>query len=40
MNARPDQILFRMKKAKLEGTAYAPVPLSEHYKSLRRQEKW
>lgn len=37
---RPDQIWFQMRKAKIEATEMAPVPLSEHFKSLRVEEKW
>lgn len=36
-----DRVWFQMRKARAEQGRYmVPVPLSEHYNSLRREEKW
>ena len=37
---RPDKTWFQMRKAKIESTRMAPVPLSEHFKSLNRDYNW
>ncbi len=38
---RQDQVWFRMRRARVEQQQrMVPVPLSEHFKSLRKEEKW
>jgi hypothetical protein len=38
---RPDQVWFQMRKARVEQSKYmVPVPLSQHFNSLKKEEKW
>ena len=37
---RPDRAWYRLRKKVIENTKMAPVPLSEHYESLKKKESW